>query len=121
MGELKKLQRMVQRRDLKTQIKLLKQIITTHQPLIKAMQITAKAYTDGKLAGAQEMAAKIQEAEQEKLTAEAAAKLDTLMGEAIKKENNVTHDVISSVPVTPPDAHDHILQAAVAPEIEEFP
>ena len=69
-GELKKLQRMVQRRDLKTQIRLLKQIIATHEPLVKARLITQKAFTQGKLAGAQEMVAQIEAAEREKNVAQ---------------------------------------------------
>ncbi len=51
MGELARLTRMVQRRDLKTQLKLCKQIMATHQPLVKAMDITAKAHADGLLQG----------------------------------------------------------------------
>ena len=74
MGELKRLQRMVSRRDLKTQIKLLKQIISTHEPLLKAIAVTKKAYEDGKQAGAQEMLLKLETAEQERLLAEATKK-----------------------------------------------
>jgi hypothetical protein len=99
MGELKKLQRMVQRRDFKTQIKLLKQIINTHQPLVKAMSITAKAYHDGKQAGAQEMLVKLEAAEQERL-----------LKEAQTGATNVPSDDISRSPFVISNAVDSVLQ-----------
>lgn len=76
MGELGRLTRMVKRQELKSQIRLLKSIIATHQPLVKAMEITQKAFNEGKLAGAQEMSVQIEAAEQEKLLKEAQAKHD---------------------------------------------
>jgi uncharacterized protein Yka (UPF0111/DUF47 family) len=66
MGELKKLTRLVQRRDLKTQIKLLKQIISTHEPLVKAMEVTKKAYQEGIQAGFQKAVKELEQAEQVK-------------------------------------------------------
>lgn len=47
MGELKRLTRLVQRRQLKEQVTLLKQIISTHEPLVKAREITQKAFEEG--------------------------------------------------------------------------
>lgn len=47
MGDLRKLQRLVRRHQLKDRIRLLNEIITTHLPLVKAMDITERARLNG--------------------------------------------------------------------------
>jgi hypothetical protein len=66
MGELGKLKRIVQRRDLKTQVKMYKQILTTHEPLVKAMEVTKRAFQEGMQAGFQKAIQELEQAEREK-------------------------------------------------------
>jgi len=55
-GNLGKVKRLVQRNSLKDRVKLLELIIRSHQPLIKAMQITQKAFQAGVQEGIRQVA-----------------------------------------------------------------
>ncbi len=104
MGELKRLTRLVQRRHLKDQIKLLKQIITTHEPLVKAMEVTRKAYQEGVQAGFQKAVTEIEAAEQEKL-------LKAAQAAAIPPVSQVEPGVIISSPEPIVEAQAPIIEA----------
>jgi hypothetical protein len=49
--------RLVARHQLKDRIKILQDVIKTHQPLVNAMKVTQKAYQDGVMEGIRQAAA----------------------------------------------------------------